>query len=75
MKILVKKVDISRMMVRAQQIKKEKIKKKEKENKRARTGGFNFSQQRLDGRNRSQFLQKSFAPTPSSSSAQVLKLR
>ena len=42
-------------MVHAQHIEEEKIKGKEKKNKRARTDSFNFSQQRSDGGNRYQF--------------------
>lgn len=46
--MLVKEMDISRLMVHVQQIDEEKIKKKEKGNmnKRARTGNFDYLKQK-----------------------------
>lgn len=41
--MLVKEMDISRLMVYAQKINEEKIKENERENMRARIGHFNFS--------------------------------
>ncbi|PHT31412.1 hypothetical protein CQW23_27749 [Capsicum baccatum] len=52
-----------------QDIKEQKIKMKEKQNKRSRIGGFNFSLPKLEGGNRSQFHPKSAVPAPSSTSA------
>ncbi|PHU22077.1 hypothetical protein BC332_07184 [Capsicum chinense] len=46
--ILVKEMDISRLMVHAQLIEEEKIKVKERVSKRARIGSFNFSLHRSD---------------------------
>lgn len=53
--MLVKEMDLSRLIVHAQQIEKEKLKKKKRNNKKARAGSFNFSQPRSEGVNRSQF--------------------
>ncbi|KAF3676370.1 putative protein kinase 2B, chloroplastic-like [Capsicum annuum] len=46
--ILNKDMDLSRLIVHAHQNKKEKLKEKEWENKKARIGSFNFSQLRND---------------------------
>lgn len=62
-------------MVHAQQIEEQKIKERERGNKRARTSSFNFSQPRSEGGNRPQFHQRSSAPAPSSASAPVPKFR
>lgn len=62
--VLVKKMDISWLMVHAQQIKKEKILEKERVSKRGRTCSFNFTQQRSIGVNYSQFYKKSSTPAP-----------
>lgn len=67
--MLIKEMDLSTLMVHAQQIEKEKVKEKESENKRARTGSFNFAQPRSESGNRPQFRQKS------SASASVPKFR
>ncbi|PHT94558.1 NAD(P)H-quinone oxidoreductase subunit K, chloroplastic [Capsicum annuum] len=56
-------------------IEEQKIKMREKQNKKAKTGSFNFVQPKSEGRNRSQFHLKSYIPTPSSASAPVLKFR
>lgn len=40
--MLIIKIDISRLMVHAQLIEESKNKEKERENKKARTGSFNF---------------------------------
>ena len=71
--MLIKKMDISRIMVHDQQIEEAKNKEKEREKKRVRTGSFNFAQPKSESRNHSQFHLKSLVPTPSSSSALVPK--
>lgn len=47
--ILIKEMNVSRLMVHAQLIEEKKLKKKEKENKRARNGSFNFNQPKSEG--------------------------
>uniref|UniRef100_M1DS27 Gag-pol protein n=1 Tax=Solanum tuberosum TaxID=4113 RepID=M1DS27_SOLTU len=47
----------------------DKLKEQAKDNKKSRTGNYEYSQQKSDGGNRSQFQQKSLAPAPSSASA------
>lgn len=42
--MLIKEIDLSRMMYHAQQIKKDKLKDKKRDNKRVENGSFNFSQ-------------------------------
>ncbi|XP_049374796.1 uncharacterized protein LOC125839851 [Solanum verrucosum] len=53
--ILVHDKDISRLMVHAQQIEKEKLKERSRENKRPRNGDANFSHTRSDGHGRPRF--------------------
>ncbi|KAF3648996.1 hypothetical protein FXO37_19182 [Capsicum annuum] len=66
---------LARFMTHDQQVEEEKIKMREKQNKRAKTGSFNFAQPKSEGGNRSQFCPKSSVPVPSSSSASVPKFR
>ncbi|KAF3671405.1 putative hyoscyamine 6-dioxygenase-like [Capsicum annuum] len=68
-------MDLSRLMMHAQQIKAEKAKKRERVNKRARIGSFSFSQSGSQGGNCSQHSQKFLVLAPSSASAPVLKFR
>ena len=51
--ILIKDMDIERLIVHSQKIEEDKNKEKERENKRARTGSFNFAQPKSEGGNRS----------------------
>lgn len=53
MDMMVKKMNISRLMVHAQYIDNEKLKDNKKENKRAKTGCFSFSQHRSNSANHS----------------------
>ena len=48
---------------------------REKQNKRARTGSFNFAQPKSEGENHSQFHPKSLVPAPSSASAPALNFK
>ena len=73
--MLISEMDLSRIMVHAQQIEEQKIKDRERGNKRARTSSFNFNQQKSKGGNRPQFHQRSIAQTPSSASAPIPKFQ
>ena len=66
---------LARFITHAQQIEEQKIKMREKQNKRAKTGSFNFVQPKLEGGNRSQFCPKSSALSPSTASSPVPKFR
>ncbi|KAF3631200.1 hypothetical protein FXO37_28104 [Capsicum annuum] len=59
---------LARLMVHSQKIEEQKLKKKERENKRARSGSFNFSQPKLEGGNHSQSRPKFSVLTPFSAS-------
>lgn len=62
--ISIKEIDLYRLVAHAQQIEVEKIKEKERENKKAKTGSLNFSQQSLDGWNYSHFWKEILSPIP-----------
>ena len=59
-------MNISRLMTHAQHVEGDKIKEQAKENKKARNGNYDYSQQKLGGGNHSQSQQKFSAPSPSS---------
>ena len=61
-------MNISRLISPAQQVEGDKLREWAKENKKSRTGNYEYSQQKLGGRNRSQGQQKFAAPAPSSGS-------
>ncbi|KAF3648227.1 CCHC-type integrase [Capsicum annuum] len=66
---------LARLMTHAQQIEEQKVKTRERQNKRAKTGSLSFAQPKSEGGNRSQFRPKSAVPAPSFVSAPVLKFR
>ncbi|KAH0637947.1 hypothetical protein KY290_036496 [Solanum tuberosum] len=61
-------MNISRLMTHAQQVEGDKLREQAKETKKARTGNYEYSQQKSGGGNRSHFQQKSSTPSPSSAS-------
>lgn len=73
--MLISEMDLSRLMVHAQQIKEHKIKERESGNKKARMDSFNFNQLKSQGGNHPQFHQRFSSPVPSSASAPVPKFR
>ncbi|KAK4715098.1 hypothetical protein R3W88_021005 [Solanum pinnatisectum] len=66
--MLLENMSISRLMTYAQQVESDKLREQAKENKKAKTGNYDYSQQKLGGGNRSQGQQKFSAPAPSSAS-------
>lgn len=73
--MLIKEIDLSRLMFHAQQIKEQKTKEKVRENKKAKIGSFNFTQPKSESGNRPQFCSKSLVPISSSTSAPVPKFK
>ena len=61
-------MNISRLMTHAQKVEGDKLREQAMENKKARTGNYDYSQQKMGGGNLSQGQQKFLAPAPSSSS-------
>ncbi|WMV25251.1 hypothetical protein MTR67_018636 [Solanum verrucosum] len=59
----------SMLMTHARQVEGDKLREHAKDNKKARTGNYEYSQQKSGGGNRSQFQQRSSAPAPSSTTA------
>ncbi|KAF3642965.1 hypothetical protein FXO38_20838 [Capsicum annuum] len=68
-------MNIARFMNNAQQIEEHKIKMREKQNKRAKKGSFNFAQPKSEGENRSQFHPNSLILALSLVSASASKFR
>ena len=68
-------MNISSFMNYAQQVEGDKLREHAKDNKKARTGNYDYSQQKLGGRNHSQNQQKFSAPFTSSTSVPSSKNR
>ena len=66
---------LARIMTHTQQIEEQKVKTRERQNKRARSGSLSFAQPKSEGENHLQFYLKSEVPSPSSASALVPKFR
>ena len=62
--MLLKDMNISRLMTHAQQVEGGKLREQAKENKNARTGNYDYSRQKLGGGNRSQSQPKVFSSRP-----------
>ena len=58
-------MNISRLMTHAQQVKGDKLREQAKENKKSRTGNYDYSQQKSGGGNRTHSKQKFSALAPS----------
>uniref|UniRef100_M1DZ91 Retrotransposon gag protein n=1 Tax=Solanum tuberosum TaxID=4113 RepID=M1DZ91_SOLTU len=63
-------MDISRLMNHAQKVEGDKLRKMDKDNRKARTGNYEYSQQKSGGGNPLTFQQPSTFPVPSLASAQ-----
>ncbi|XP_069150825.1 uncharacterized protein [Solanum lycopersicum] len=73
--MLLTDMNIDRLMTHAQQVEGDKLRQQAKENKKARTGNYDYSQQKSGGGNRSQGQQKFSAQAPSSVSVPSFKNR
>ena len=73
--MLIGDMTLARLMTHAQQVEDQKFKTRERQNKWARLGNFNFAHPKSDGGNRSQFYSKSSIPAPFSASAPVPKFK
>ena len=73
--MLLGEMNIYRLMIHAQQVESDKLREQSKENKKARTGNYDYSQQKWGGGNLSQSQQKFSAPTSSSTSVPSSKNR
>ena len=68
-------INISSIMTHAQQVEGDKLREQAKENKKSRTGNYDYSQQKSCVGNRSQSNHKFIAIPPSSTSVSFLKNR
>ena len=68
-------INNSRLMTHAHQVDGDKLREQAKENKKARTGNYDYSQHKSGGGNRLQGQQKFSAPAPSSASVPSSKNR
>ncbi|KAK4737141.1 hypothetical protein R3W88_000838 [Solanum pinnatisectum] len=73
--MLLENMNISRIMTHAQQVGGDKLREQAKDNKKASTGNYEYSQHKSGSQNYSQFQQKSSTPTPLSASVPSSKFR
>ncbi|KAK4716160.1 hypothetical protein R3W88_014498 [Solanum pinnatisectum] len=73
--MLLRDMNLSRLMTHAQQVEGDKLNEQAKENKKARTGNYEYSQQKSGGGNHSQWQQKFSTLAPSSASVPSSRFR
>ncbi|KAF3616825.1 RNA-directed DNA polymerase -like protein [Capsicum annuum] len=66
---------LARLMTHVHQLEEYKIRTRDRQNKRVRSGSFSFSLPKSEGGNHSEFYPKLAVPAPSSASAPLPKLR
>ena len=73
--MLLEDMNIARLRTHAQQVEDDNLREQTKENKKTRTGNYDYSHQKSGGGNRSQSQQKCSAPVPLSASVPSSKNR